>query len=106
MFFQLSDAKSSNPDFKPPTRRNGEALTLFSVATSGSFIISRYFGEEAIAGPAVERFFVDVYPNHYGREAFRVTAKILEPPPRPPNLWQRIGRALAFVFLPQCETGL
>jgi hypothetical protein len=99
MLLELSEVKPS-AQFSPPTQHNGEALTLSSAATSGSFIIVRYYGEETIAGPAVERFFVDVYFNQQGAEAFRVKVKIIQPPPPPPNLWQRISSSLSYIFRP------
>ena len=95
MFIQLAGVRSCHPDFAPPRTRNGEAMELFSVEALGQYVVVRYFCTETVEGPIVERFFTDLYCNDEGREIFRVTAKIVEPPPAPPTFLARLQKALA-----------
>lgn len=94
MLIQLVDVRSTNPEFKAPTRTNGEAMDLFSVEALGQYVVVRYFSTETIEGPLTERYFTDLYCNDQGREVFRVTAKIVDPPPPPPAF----GAKLRFAF--------
>jgi hypothetical protein len=98
MLLELTDATSTNPDFAAPKRRNGEELTLFSVAVQGQFMVLRYLGWEPVEGPAVDRFFLDLYYNQYGREVFRVTVKVVEPPPPPLTFGNKLRRAFRSIF--------
>jgi hypothetical protein len=41
---------------------------------------------------------IDVYYNHLGSEAFRVTARLIEPPPATPTLLERLLAALQIIF--------
>jgi hypothetical protein len=98
MMLELTDIRSTNADFKPPTRRNGEELRLHSVGAQGEYFVVRYFGWEPVEGPAIDRFMIDVYYNHLGSEAFRVTARLIEPPPATPTLLERLLAALQIIF--------
>lgn len=98
MFIQLVDIRSTNPEFKPPTRANGEAMELFSVEAAGHYMVARYFSTEPVEGPKMERFFTDLYCNDQGREVFRVTTKIVEPPAPRPTFGARLRFALSALF--------
>jgi|HubBroStandDraft_1064217.scaffolds.fasta_scaffold42569_4 hypothetical protein len=94
MFIQLVGIKSISQDFQPPSTANGEPMELYSVEASGQYVVVRYFSTEPVSGPAVERFLTDVYCNDEGREIYRVTAKIIEPPPPKPKFLARLRAAL------------
>jgi hypothetical protein len=98
MLIQLVGIKSTNPDFAAPKARNGEDMELFSVEATGQYMVARYFSTETVAGPAVERYFTDLYCNGEGREVYRVTAKIVEPPPPPPTFRAKLRAALQTLF--------
>ncbi len=98
MNLEVTGVQSIHPDFKLPTRRNGEALEPISVSLQGEYVVVRYVGWEPISGPAVDDFFLDVFYNAEGREVFRVTGRILEPAPKPPTFLQRLRYALCLIF--------
>jgi hypothetical protein len=92
-YIVLSKVRSMLPDFKIPTRRNGEELLPSSVTVRGQFIMVRYFGWEPVEGPRADNFFLDVFYNSDGSEIFRVQSKIVEAPPDPPTFVERLRYA-------------
>jgi hypothetical protein len=98
MLLQLEEFKSTHPDYKAPQRHNGEPMDLFSVDSSGPFMVARYFNIVPLEGPKFERYFVDIYYNGEGKETFRVLAKIVDTPPPPPTFRQRLSSALRTLF--------
>lgn len=96
----LTKVSSLIPDFKMPTRRNGEELDPMSVAAFGLFIIVRYRGWEPVEGSAAEDFVLDVFYNSEGREVFRAQSKIFQAPPDPPTFLERLKFALYLLMGP------
>jgi hypothetical protein len=94
MLLQLVDIKSANPEYKTPTKHNGEDMDILSVEASGQYVVIRYVCAEPIAGPTMEHRLVDVYCNDHGAEVFRVTAKFIPTPPPPPKFGAKLRAAL------------
>lgn len=94
----LEKFESKHPDFAAPLTHNGEPMELVSVEMNGSYLVVRYFNEVPVAGPKMERYLVDLYCNSDGREAYRLTAKLTEPPPPSPAFRERLGLAWRLVF--------
>jgi hypothetical protein len=97
-YIVLSEVRSMLPDFKLPTRRNGEELVPSSVTVRGRFIMVRYFGWEPVEGPSARSFFLDVFYNSDGSEVFRAQSKIVEVPPDPPTFFERFRYAFWIVL--------
>lgn len=100
---ELGKIRSIHPDFKPPTRNNGEELVPSSVRVRGEYIVVRYFGWEPISGPAIDRFFLDVFYNSEGREVVRVNVKVLLEPPTP-TFFERLRDAIYVMLGPSSES--
>jgi hypothetical protein len=105
VYLVVSKVRSMLPDFKLPTRRNGENLIPASVTVRGRFVIVRYFRVEAVEGPTADAFFLDVFYNSDGSEVFRAHSSIIEPPPAPPAFLQRLRFAIyVLIGAPQYAT--
>ena len=98
MNLEVTSIQSIHPDFKLPTRSNGDPLEPVGMSVQGDYLAVRYLGWEPVSGPAVDEFFLDVFYNSEGREVFRVVSRIVEPPPEPPTLLQRVRYALCLIF--------
>jgi hypothetical protein len=97
-YLVLEKVRSMLPEFTPPTKRNGEQYVPTFVTVRGQFVIVRYLGWEPIQGPRLDEFFLDIFYNSEGREVFRAQSKIVEPPPEPPPLSERLRYALYLIF--------
>lgn len=100
MMIQLDKFESVDPNFAPPVGHNGEPLELFAIERSGPYLVARYYSTTPVEGPKTERGLVDLYLNPEGREVFRITSKLVEPPPPSPTFWQRVSTAWQFVWSP------
>jgi hypothetical protein len=101
VYLELTNVRSIDPDFKPPTRRNGEELMPSSVTVQGQYLVVRFFGWEPVEGPAVDQFFLEIFYGPDGREVFRASGKIFPPPPPPPTLFQRLIGAMVMICEPR-----
>jgi hypothetical protein len=98
MFLELTDVQSIHPDFKLPTRRNGDPLEPSNVVVHGQYLVCRYFGWEPVSGPAVDEYCLDVFYNSDGREVLRATSRMVEPPPEPPTFFERLHLAWRLIL--------
>jgi hypothetical protein len=97
MHIELTNFRSMHPDFKTPTRRNGEELQPLSIAVQGQYLVCRFVGWEPIEGAAFDEFFLDCFFGPDGREVFLAFGKIVVPPPEPPTFFERLSDALRLV---------
>ncbi|MGB8065198.1 MAG: hypothetical protein WCF26_25150 [Candidatus Sulfotelmatobacter sp.] len=98
MYLELTGVQSVHPDFKLPTRRNGEPLQPLGFSVQGQFIVARYLGWEPVSGPAVDEYLLDIVFNSDGEEIFRASSRMLEEPPEPTPLLARLRYALCLIF--------
>ena len=98
MHLEITSVQSSHPEFKLPTRRNGEPLQPSQIAVQGPYLVCRYFGWEPVEGPSVDEIFLDIFYNSDGSEVFRATGRMIPPPPEPPTFFERLRYALCVIF--------